>query len=202
MIGYLNLKNEGRLNESGILSIIDFTKPSTEKRFYTIDLVNHKVKLYTYVSHGKNTGENKAERFSNVIHSNQSSLGFYITAETYIGSKGFSLKLDGVEKGYNDLMRERAVVIHAADYVSEQWIRNVGRLGRSQGCPALPMNISREVINHIKNKTLIFAYYNDEKYLGDSRYLSIDPLLKEEQLQIPIANELAILKAHDYKFGI
>jgi hypothetical protein len=207
MIGYLNLKNEGRLSQNGILSIIDFTKASTEKRFYTIDLAKRKVKFYTYVSHGKNTGENKAERFSNVIHSNQSSLGFYITGETYVGSKGFSLKLDGVDKGYNDRMRERAVVIHAADYVSERWIKNVGRLGRSQGCPALPINISRQVINQIKNKTLIFAYFNDENYLKDSNYLNIDTILNDghrliPQLQLDNASELSILKAQEYKFEI
>lgn len=179
MIGYCNLKEDGRLNDRELLSIIDFTKPSTQKRFYTIDLTNHSVKFYTYVSHGKNTGENKAERFSNVVHSNQSSLGFYITAETYVGGKGFSLKLDGIEKGYNSLMRERAVVMHEADYVSEQWIKNYGRLGRSQGCPALPKGISREVINNIKDHTLIFAYYNDEKYLNESMYLDMDTLVQK-----------------------
>lgn len=173
MIGYFNIRKEGKLNDSNLLSIIDFTKPSTQKRFYTIDLSKRSIVHYTYVSHGKNTGENDAQHFSNILHSNQSSLGFYITAETYVGSKGYSLKLDGIEEGYNDLMRERAVVMHEADYVSERWIKAYGRLGRSQGCPALPRNVSRKVINDIKNHTLIFAYFNDEKYLVDSRYLTI-----------------------------
>ena len=113
-----------------------------------------------------------AQYFSNVVHSNQSSLGFYITAETYVGSKGFSLKLDGTEVGFNDKMRERAVVIHEADYVSEKWIRSVGRLGRSQGCPALPKELSRKIINTIKDHTAIFAYYTDSEYLASSRYLN------------------------------
>jgi hypothetical protein len=111
------------------------------------------------------------------VHSNQSSIGFYVTAETYIGSKGYSLKLDGTEKGYNDNMRERAVVMHEAEYVSENWIKIYGRLGRSQGCPALPKEISKEVINTIKNRTAIFAYFNDEVYLHASPYLNLETLL-------------------------
>lgn len=176
MIGYYNLQKEGKLNSKNLLSIIDFTKSSTKKRFYTIDLDQLQVKYYTYVSHGKNTGEDKATSFSNTVHSNQSSLGFYVTGETYIGSKGYSLKLDGTENGYNDKIRERAVVMHDAEYVSEYWIKQYGRLGRSQGCPALPKGIAKEVIDSIKNRTAIFAYYNDEKYLRESRYLDLNPV--------------------------
>lgn len=177
MIGFYSLKQEGKLGNKNILTIIDFTKSSTQKRFYTIDLDDLTVKYHTYVSHGKNTGENWAQHFSNTVHSNQSSLGFYVTAETYVGSKGYSLKLDGTEKGYNDKMRERAVVMHEADYVSERWIKINGRLGRSQGCPALPKEISKEVINTIKNRTVIFAYFNDETYLRSSAILNLDALL-------------------------
>jgi hypothetical protein len=177
MIGFYTLKDDGRLNERNIISIIDFTKPSTEQRFYTIDLDRKSILYYSLVSHGKNTGENVAANFSNVVHSNQSSLGFYITGETYVGSKGYSLKLDGIESGVNDKMRERAVVMHEADYVSEYWIRKYGRLGRSQGCPALPKAISRNVINTIKNKTLVFAYFNDDRYLSNSNYLDVDALM-------------------------
>jgi hypothetical protein len=181
MIGYYNLQQEGKLNNKNLLSIIDFTKASTKKRFYTIDLDLLQVKYYTYVSHGKNTGEDKATSFSNTVHSNQSSLGFYVTGETYVGSKGYSLKLDGTENGYNDKIRERAVVMHDAEYVSEYWIKQYGRLGRSQGCPALPKGIAKEVIDTIKNRTAIFAYYNDDKYLSESRYLDLkqvtDPLI-------------------------
>ena len=179
MIGFYSLKQEGKLGDKNLLTIIDFTKPSTLKRFYTIDLDHFEVKYHTYVSHGKNTGENLAQRFSNEVYSNQSSLGFYVTAETYIGSKGYSLKLDGTEKGYNDNMRERAVVMHEAEYVSERWIKTYGRLGRSQGCPALSKEISKEVISTIKDRTVIFAYVNDETYLRSSAYLNIDILLSQ-----------------------
>jgi hypothetical protein len=176
MTGYLSLLREGKQNNKGLLTIIDFTKSSNAKRFYTIDLKNLVVKFHTYVSHGKNTGEVMAKSFSNTVHSNQSSLGFYVTAETYVGSKGYSLKLDGVEKGYNDKLRERAVVMHNADYVSENWIRKYGRLGRSQGCPALPNEIGKKVIDTIKNHTVIFAYYNDSAYLSSSPYLDPENL--------------------------
>ncbi|MBA4055394.1 MAG: L,D-transpeptidase catalytic domain protein, partial [Marivirga sp.] len=184
MIGYYNLQQEGKLNNKNLLSIIDFTKSSTKKRFYTIDLDQLQVKYYTYVSHGKNTGEDIAKNFSNTVHSNQSSLGFYVTGETYVGSKGYSLKLDGTEHGYNDKIRERAVVMHDAEYVSEYWIKQYGRLGRSQGCPALPKGIAKEVIDTIKNRTAIFAYYNDKTYLSESRYLDLNPL-KDQVMTSP-----------------
>jgi hypothetical protein len=182
MIGYYRLAAEGKICDKQLLTIIDFTKASTAKRFYTIDLAARKLLYHTYVSHGKNTGENTARSFSNVVHSNQSSLGFSITAETYVGSKGYSLKLDGVERGFNDNMRSRAVVMHNADYVSEYWITKYGRLGRSQGCPALPKEISKEVIDHIKNGTPIFTYYNDPSYLSQSAYLKLDDAITGFQL--------------------
>lgn len=177
MIGYFSLEQDGKLGSKKLISIIDFTKPSTEKRFYTIDLEKLKVKFHTYVSHGKNTGGNTAESFSNVVHSNASSLGFYITAETYVGSKGYSMKLDGQDKGYNDNMRARAVVMHEADYVSESWIKKYGRLGRSQGCPALPKEISKKVIDSIKHHTLIFAYSENETFLNTSSNLKLDNII-------------------------
>lgn len=177
MIGYYTLLREGRLKNNRLLTIIDFTKSSAKKRFYTLDLETRTIKFNTYVSHGKNTGEDLAKSFSNKLHSNQSSLGFYVTGETYVGSKGYSLKLDGIESGYNDNLRTRAVVIHDADYVSENWIDKYGRLGRSQGCPALPKEVSREIIDAIKNQTAIFAYYNDQHYLSSSSYLDLTKLL-------------------------
>jgi hypothetical protein len=148
------------------------------KRFYTIDLEALAVKFFTYVSHGKNTGEDEAKSFSNIVHSNQSSLGFYVTGETYVGSKGYSLKLDGMEKGYNDRIRERAVVIHNAEYVSEAWIQKYGRLGRSQGCPALPIALGKKIIDVVKNKTVVFAYFNDEQYLQTSAVLDASNLFQ------------------------
>lgn len=184
MVGYLSLKKEGVLSGKNLLTIIDFSKPSTEKRFYTIDLANLVLKYHTYVAHGRNTGQNMAKSFSNIPHSNQSSLGFYVTGETYVGSKGYSLRLDGMEKSFNDKIRSRAVVIHAADYATENWIRRYGRLGRSQGCPALPPGISREVINSIKERTPIFTYYPDDDYLSASRYLKLDNLFQDSEESI------------------
>ncbi len=168
--GYQNLKGEN-LNSSGILTIIDFTKPGTEKRFYCLDLRERKVLFHSLVAHGRNSGGNMASEFSNKPESNQSSLGFYVTGETYVGTNGYSLRLDGVDKAWNDNLRRRSVVVHGADYVSKRWVNQYGRLGRSYGCPALPSEIAREVIDTIKGRTLIFAYYNDAKYLTSSAHL-------------------------------
>lgn len=178
MIGYYGLKNEGALSEKDMVTIIDFSKPSTEKRIYVIDLAKQQVRYHTYVAHGRNTGQNLAASFSNKPHSNQSSLGFYVTGETYVGSKGFSLRLDGKERSFNDKIRSRAVVIHAAEYATEGWIKRYGRLGRSQGCPALPPHLNKEIINTIKNKTAIFTYYPDDIYLNTSRYLRVEDLFE------------------------
>jgi hypothetical protein len=179
MIGFYSLEKEGALNNKRLITIIDFAQPSTEKRFYTIDLINEKVIYHTYVAHGRNTGENMAKRFSNLPHSNQSSLGFYVTGETYIGSKGYSLRLDGKEKSFNDKIRSRAVVMHAAGYATEAWIKRYGRLGRSQGCPALPPHLSKKVIDTIKGQTAIFTYYPNEEYLNTSRYLDVEDLFEQ-----------------------
>jgi len=180
MIGYFSLEHDAKLGSKKLISIIDFSKPSSEKRFYTIDLEKLEVKFHEYVAHGKNTGWNTAESFSNVVHSNASSLGFYITAETYVGSKGYSLKLDGQDKGYNDNMRARAVVMHEADYVSEGWIKKYGRLGRSQGCPALPKEISKKVIDAIKHHTLIFAYSQNNEFLNTSSHLKLENIIQPD----------------------
>jgi len=176
VIGYYTLQGEGKLSNKNLLTIIDFGKPSTEKRFFTIDLGKQKVKYHTYVAHGRNTGENLAKKFSNTPHSNQSSLGFYVTGETYVGSKGYSLRLDGMEESFNSNIRSRAVVMHAAPYATEAWIKKYGRLGRSQGCPALPPHLSREVIDTIKGQTAIFTYFPDKEYLNTSQYLKVEEL--------------------------
>lgn len=178
MTGYFNLQQQGKLNDKKLISIIDFSRKSSMKRFYTIDLEALAVKFFTYVSHGKNSGEDETTSFSNVVHSNQSSLGFYVTGETYVGSKGYSLRLDGMEKGYNDRIRERAVVIHNADYVSESFIKKYGRLGRSQGCPALPVELGRKIIDVVKNKTMVFAYFDDDQYLQSSSILDPSDLFQ------------------------
>lgn len=155
-----------------ILSIVDLSQPSTSKRLYVIDLVGRKLLFNTYVSHGMNTGSLSAKRFSNQSESWQSSLGFYQTLNTYQGKHGLSLKLKGLEKGFNSNAYDRAIVIHGADYVCEDFIKRTGRLGRSQGCPAVPNYLSKDIIQAIKNGSCLFVYYPDPTYLKRSAYLS------------------------------
>lgn len=181
-IGYQSLKKQHRLNDKELFSIIDFTKDCNSKRFYTIDLEKMKIVYYTYVAHGKKSGERLATSFSDVVESNKSSIGFYITGETYEGSNGYSLTLHGDEKGYNSNLAKRAVVIHTADYANESYIARNGRMGRSLGCPVLPPNIYKQVINTIKDKTMIFAYYNDAKYLKTSKYLNVLKLIEDDSV--------------------
>lgn len=151
-----------------LLTVIDFSLASTEKRLWIIDVANKEILLNTVVSHGRNSGNLMADRFSNVPESFQSSLGFYKTGETYQGKHGYSLRLDGLEKGFNDLARSRAIVIHGADYAKEEFAKATGRLGRSLGCPALPTELSAQVIDLIKDGSLIFIYGNDPDYLSQS----------------------------------
>jgi hypothetical protein len=151
-----------------IVTIIDFSKPSTEKRLFIIDLKKQKILHHTLVAHGKNTGQNEAVKFSNAKGSNSSSLGLYRTAEPYYGKHGYSLRLDGLEKGFNDNARNRAVVMHSAAYVSEDFIDKYGRLGRSFGCPAVPVEHSKEIIDLIKNGSCLYIYADDSNYLENS----------------------------------
>lgn len=167
MKGYSRIRPK---NDS-LISIIDFSMPSIEKRFYVIDLAGKKLLYHTYTSHGVNNGENEALVFSNLENSRQSSLGFYLTAETYEGKHGRSLKLDGLEYGFNNNARRRYIVIHSADYVTEDFIRENGRLGRSWGCPALPPDLTQDIIDKIKEGSLLFIYGNDPEYLKYSRLI-------------------------------
>jgi len=178
-IGYQTMKKQHRLNNKELFSIIDFTKDCNSKRFYTIDLEKMKIVYYTYVAHGKKSGERMATSFSDAVESNKSSIGFYITGNTYNGGNGYSLILHGDEKGYNSNLAKRSVVVHAADYANEDYIARNGRMGRSLGCPALPENIYKQVIETIKEKTMIFAYYNDAKYLKTSKYLNVLKLIED-----------------------
>lgn len=155
-----------------VISVIDFSQPSTNKRFYLIDLGTRQVVYQDYVAHGKNTGNLMARKFSNTPHSNQSSLGFYKTGETYHGKHGLSLRLDGLEKGINDKARQRAIVIHSAKYAEASFIRKYGRLGRSFGCPALPAQNYDEIIDLIKGGTLLFIYFPESGYLDKSSILN------------------------------
>ena len=165
------LKGWQKLNselKSKVITIIDFSLPSTEKRLWIIDPTNQLILLNTVVSHGRNSGNLMASKFSNKPESYQSSLGFYKTAETYQGKHGYSLRLDGLEQGFNDQARNRAIVIHGADYAREEFAKNTGRLGRSLGCPALPTEISSKAIDFIKDGSLLFIYGQDENYLKSS----------------------------------
>lgn len=155
--GFLNMQLADLLNDDKhILTVIDFDLPSTSKRMWIIDIKNQKLLLHSYVAHGRGSGDDKAIKFSNQAESHQSSLGFYIANETYFGKHGLSLKLDGLDKGINDLARARAIVVHGADYVSTDFIHKHGRLGRSHGCPAVPEELNQQVINLIKGKTCLF----------------------------------------------
>lgn len=152
-------KYKGIINKN-IVTVIDFTLPSTEKRLWTIDLTTEKVLLNSLVAHGKNSGENMAEKFSNKPESHQSSLGFYLTENAYVGKHGYSLRLTGLEKNINDKAYDRAIVVHSADYVSEDFIKQHGRLGRSFGCPALPVEVNDTFINVVKDGSLLFIYHD------------------------------------------
>lgn len=166
--GWEKLENQ---LEKPLLTVIDFTLPSTEKRLWVIDVDKQEIVLNTVVAHGRNSGELIAERFSNTPESYQSSVGFYKTAETYQGKHGYSLRLDGLEKGFNDKARDRAIVIHGADYAREEFAKITGRLGRSLGCPALPTELSAKVIDLIKNGSLLFIFGKDQNYLTKSPLL-------------------------------
>ena len=165
LTGFYKMKEKG-LVQKDILTIIDFSLSSNVKRLWVIDLATNTVLFQSLVAHGRNTGDEFATSFSNQDSSNKSSLGFYATAEVYNGKHGQSLKLDGLEKGINDHARQRGIVIHAANYVSESFINKNKRLGRSQGCPALPEDISAEIIQLIKNKSLLFIYHPSRTVLS------------------------------------
>ena len=150
----------GDLINNNIITIIDFTLPSTEKRLWTFDLSTRQLLINSLVAHGKNSGDNIANKFSNKFGTNQSSLGLYVTGKPYFGKNGYSLRIIGLEKGINDNAFDRAVVIHPADYVSEDFIKKYGRLGRSFGCPAIPVEISNDFIDLVKEGSLLFIYHD------------------------------------------
>ena len=156
--GFYLLKEKGIVKKD-VLTLIDFSLSSNTKRLWVIDLVSNKILYHSLVAHGRNTGEEFATSFSNHASSFKSSLGFYLTGEIYQGKHGNSLKLDGLEKGLNDNARERGIVMHAANYVSSFFVKNNNRLGRSQGCPAIPVEFSNQIINVIKNKSCLFIYH-------------------------------------------
>jgi len=153
------------------LAVVDFSKPSTEKRFYLIDLIDTSIVCTDYVCHGKHSGENFTTSFSNEVESNKSSLGFYMLSETYTGQHGLSIRMDGLDKGFNDNARKRAIVMHTADYADEKLCKTQGRLGRSLGCPALPVSTFTTIAPQVTNNAVIFHYYPDNNYLNNSVWL-------------------------------
>lgn len=156
--GFYLLKEKG-LIQKNILTLVDFSLSSNTKRLWVIDMSTNTILYNSLVAHGRNTGDEFARSFSNADRSFKSSLGFYATGEIYNGKHGMSLKLDGLEKGINDNARERGVVMHSANYVSNSFIKNNKRLGRSQGCPAIPEESLKDIVNTIKNKSCLFIYH-------------------------------------------
>ncbi|AFM03122.1 Ykud domain-containing protein [Bernardetia litoralis DSM 6794] len=172
-IGYLNLEAKDKLKKE-ILTILDFTKSSLFERMWIIDIKNRKLIRRELVAHGKNSGHDMVTSFSNKLHSNQSSMGFYVTDAPYIGSNGISLLINGMDKGYNDQARNRSVVMHGADYVNPKTMNRNGRLGRSFGCPAVEKAKAKEIINYVKNGSCLFIYFKDTNYLASSKWINLD----------------------------
>jgi len=171
--GLKKLDSDGKLNNPNIVTIVDYSQSSNKKRLYVIDLKNKKLLFNTFVAHGRNTGDEYAKSFSNDEGSYKSSLGFYITELPIIGSHtGFSLLIDGVEKGFNDHAVKRAIIIHAAEYATENFIKKYGRLGRSYGCPALPPEMNKPIIDAIKGGTCLFLYNPNKDYISKSVLLN------------------------------
>jgi hypothetical protein len=153
------------------LTVIDYSKPSTEKRLWVYDLRSRGLIYEEHVAHGQGSGGNMATRFSNEPDTHATSLGLFVTADTYVGRNGYSLRLDGLDRGFNDLARDRAIVMHGAPYVDVESAQAQGRLGRSWGCPALREAVARDVIDLVKGGGLLFSYYPDAEWLSASKYL-------------------------------
>ena len=187
--GYLRIENR----KPGLLAIVDYSKNSDKKRFYVIDVVNNKLIYQTYVAHSKNSGFEKAVLFSDVPNSYQSSLGFFLCAEPYNGAFGYSLRLKGLEKGINSNAEKRAIVIHGSENSEESFIKDNGFLGRSLGCYVLPKSLTAEIIDVLKEGTVLFVYADDEEY--DTKTLfkgdSLEPIKFDN---IPNYNPLFFIK--------
>lgn len=166
------VRERGLAPRSELLTVIDYSKPSSEKRLWVLDLEREELLFHELVAHGKNTGDNVARSFSNRNESKQTSLGVFVTSDTYHGGNGYSLRLEGLEPGVNDLARPRAIVMHGAPYVSEEFAAQHGRIGRSWGCPAVSQQVAREMIDTLKGGSVVFSYYPDEQWLGGSTFLA------------------------------
>jgi hypothetical protein len=170
--GLKKLDSTGVIKKDSIITIIDFSQPSNQKRLYVLDLSAKQILFNTLVAHGRNSGSLWTSSFSNSLSSLKSSPGFYVTGETYMGDNGYSLRLDGLEKNINDHARERSIVMHGAPYVDESSINALGFLGRSWGCPAIPLSLHKAIINTIKEGTCLFIYSADRNYWRRSTVLN------------------------------
>lgn len=168
LAGYSALKEQGKVNRDGILTVIDFNRPSVDQRLFVIDVKRGQLLYSGLVAHGKGSGDIYPQSFSNIPGSHQSSLGFYTTGDTYDGKNGYSLKLQGLEQGVNDKAESRSIVIHGADYVSYDFIKKNGRLGRSEGCPAISFESFQQVIDLIKGGSCLFIYHGGKEHADKS----------------------------------
>lgn len=172
LIAYLNAQRRGYSDRKQLLTVIDFSKPSNERRLWVFDLARGRALYNTWVSHGKNSGGVNATSFSNSMGSLKSSIGLYMTEEPYVGGVGYALRLKGLEPGVNDNAYRRDIVVHGAWYVNTDTIRRYGQIGRSWGCPAVSDKLARPIIDTIKEHTLLFAYYPDRRWLSHSQFLT------------------------------
>lgn len=164
-------EDKGLVRRRDLLTVIDYSLPSSQPRLFVFDLAAHKLLFRELVAHGKNTGDNVAKFFSNSPGSLATSLGLFVTDDTYFGHNGYSLRLKGLEEGINDMALDRAIVLHGASYVSEEAVKVLGRLGRSWGCPAVRSEVAESIINTIRGGSPIFAYYPDKTWLSTSSFL-------------------------------
>lgn len=187
LLGYYNMRHEGKLSDKAIITIVDFTKSSNEKRLWVVDLDKKEVLFNTYVAHGRNSGVEYAEDFSNDHKSYMSSIGFYVTKGVYQGKHGLSLKLEGLDEVHNSNALDRCIVMHGAEYANESFIKQNGRLGRSLGCPALPMKEHKGIINAVKDATTLYIHAANDSYTSD--YLdhanAMKELLEDQQAEAP-----------------
>jgi len=170
--GYHNLLKKRMIRKRAVLSICDFSQPSTSKRMYVIDVLHRRLLYRTYVAHGQNSGDEYATSFSNEMDSYKSSLGFYVTQWTYMGRNGLSLRLNGVDSGYNDMAAKRRIVLHGSSYVSDKYMREFGTLGTSLGCPAIPSAVSGRIIRLVKGGSCLFIYHPTAQYLDNSSIIN------------------------------
>jgi hypothetical protein len=196
LTGFFNLKAEKKI-KNNLLTIIDFSLSSNRERLWVVDMLSMRVVHYSLVAHGRNSGDEFAKHFSNIPSSYQSSIGFYITDEVYNGKHGMSLFLNGIEPNVNDKARERAIVMHSASYVSKEFIRNNGRLGRSFGCPSIPEKDHEKIITMLSGGSCIYIYFPDEKYHSTSSMYAVNfafvgmlSLLSETSLDFDFYPEL------------